>query len=54
MRCKHYQPYCVTYRAGYGQHEINDACVNEDKRTIRQCDHTRCQESCPEFEDERR
>ena len=33
--------------AGHGQHEINDACVNNDKRTIRACDHTRC----PEFED---
>ena len=50
--CKHFLPWCVTCSMGAGQHEINDACVNNDKRTIKHCDHTRKPEDCPEYQPE--
>lgn len=45
MNCKHYLPWTTTSRG-----EIIDACVNNEKRTICQCSHTRCPESCPNYQ----
>ena len=49
MNCKHYLPWAVTYSTGAGQHEINDACVNNEKRTIKACCFCRHPEQCPEY-----
>lgn len=45
MICKYYLPWTTTSTG-----EINDACVDNEKRTIRQCEFTRCPEGCPKFE----
>ena len=50
MNCKHYLPWTVVCSLGCGQQEIDDACVNNEKRTIKQCEHTRNPEACPEFQ----
>ena len=50
--CKHYLPWTVTYSVGGGQHEINDACVNNEKRTIKRCDFCRDHSKCPDYKTE--
>lgn len=47
MSCKYYLPWTTT-----SQGEIDDACVNNEKRTIKQCPYWRCPENCPEFKEE--
>ena len=44
INCKYYLPWVVTSIG-----EIDDACVNNEKRTIKQCDHWRKPEACPDF-----
>jgi len=43
--CKFFLPWVETSRG-----EICDACVNNEKRTIRQCEHTHRPEDCPDYE----
>jgi hypothetical protein len=45
MRCRYYLPWVETSRG-----EIDDACVNNEKRTIKQCPFFNRPEECPEFE----
>lgn len=42
--CKYYLPWVNTSRE-----EINDACVNNEKRTIKRCDHWNKPEACPDY-----
>ena len=44
MICKYYLPLVETSRG-----EINDACVNEEARTIKHCCYSQDPEHCPEF-----
>lgn len=46
MRCKYYLPWVETSRG-----EIDDACVNSEKRTIKQCCYWNAPEFCPEFKE---
>lgn len=50
--CKYYLPWAVVANT-FSQEEINDACVNNEKKTIKHCafcENRRCE--CPEFEEE--
>ena len=49
--CRHYQPWTIVAFA-FRQEEINDACVNEKKRTIRACPRQfqNNPETCPNYE----
>lgn len=47
--CKHYLPWTIVASA-FSQEEINDACVNEEKRTIKRCPYRMNKETCEEFE----
>jgi len=46
MRCKYYLPWVETSRG-----EIDDACVNNERRTIKQCCYCKDPEKCPEFKE---
>ena len=46
MRCKYYLPWVETSRG-----EIDDACVNNEARTIKQCHYWHDPEHCPEFKE---
>ena len=47
MRCKYYLPWTTTSHG-----EINDACVNNEARTIKHCHYWRDPENCPEYKEE--
>lgn len=50
MSCKYYLPWTITYSIGAGQSEIDDVCINEDKRTIRKCPFRREKQcECPDY-----
>ena len=49
MRCKYFLPWVETSKG-----EINDACVDNEKRTIKQCNHCNHPEECPEFKEEKK
>lgn len=51
QHCKHYTPWAVV-ASSFHQEEINDACVNNEKRTIKHCLYCRKQTECPEYEEE--
>ena len=46
MKCKYFLPWVVTSRG-----ETNDACVNDEKRTIKQCQFWNRPVDCPEFKE---
>ena len=46
MICKYYLPWVETSRG-----EIDDACVNEEARTIKQCSYCTHPLDCPEFKE---
>ena len=51
--CKHYLPWAIV-ASTFSQEEINDACVNNEKRTIKHCcfrEDRRCE--CPDFEEDK-
>lgn len=49
--CKHYKPWTIVASA-FRQEEINDACVNEKRRTICACPRQfqNKPETCPNYE----
>lgn len=52
MHCKYYLPWTIVYSFGFGQQEINDACVNNDRRTIKRCKFCRHPDTCPEYRED--
>ena len=46
MKCKYYLPWVETSSG-----ELNDACVNNEKRTIKSCCYWNDPEHCPEYKE---
>ena len=44
--CKYYSPWVTTSRG-----EIRDACVDDERRRIKQCDHLNHPEECPDYKE---
>lgn len=52
--CKYYLPWAIV-ATSYSQEEINNACVNKEKRTIKRCGFKwDCQGECPDFEEDKK